>query len=421
MRRILILLLLIFLLITSSSCSQLTDSHINEEETYSVASIQIDSVTTKEDLISLYDGQVLVFKPQDGFAIMAFSREQNAFTTLVSSKNKKAFSIPEVSIEGSSSFEEGVRVWVGGVRVWVGGWDAWLKGDPSSTLPGENQGVWELINLPGAYGLGQNSGSGIKVAVIDTGIDLSHPVFEQGLAPASEWKDFVDDDAIPMEAIGAAYGHGTGVAGLIRQIAPNARILPIRVLDGEGIGDTDDVILAIDHAVSSGADIINLSLGSSINDKALLTMISYAINQGVLVISSAGNTARNNDLTYPAAYSTRNTIADMLLSIGSVDDDGSLSDFSAFGTKLFSTAPGEDLLSSFPDKRLAKFTGTSFAAPIWTGVLALAYSDLSENQRMQLDVDLASELVPGGTWEILDASQLMEHVATLKNISSIQE
>ena len=110
--------------------------------------------------------------------------------------------------------------------------------------------------------LAPNLGEGVKVAVIDTGIDLDHPGFAGRLAPAGEWRDYVDGDDFPMdEPGGAGFGHGTAVAGIIVQVAPNATILPIRVLAPDGRGDVDDVVTAIDHAITVGAQVINLSLG----------------------------------------------------------------------------------------------------------------------------------------------------------------
>ena len=153
-------------------------------------------------------------------------------------------------------------------------------------------------------------------------LDLEHPAFYDRLAPQSEWKDFVDGDAYPQEerSEGGAnnnYGHGTGVAGVVSQVAPNATILPLRVLDAEGVGDVTDVAAAIDHAVTSGADIINLSLGTDEDSDVLNRMIAYAAEHKVFVIASSGNTG-DDKITYPARNAKQSGKAgDYLVSVGS--------------------------------------------------------------------------------------------------------
>ncbi|MEZ4606323.1 MAG: S8 family serine peptidase [Deinococcales bacterium] len=88
----------------------------------------------------------------------------------------------------------------------------------------------------------------MKVAVIDTGVDLSHPMLSGKLAPSTEWWDYVDNDNSPQDVSGGeGYGHGTVVSTLILQVAPQATILPLRVLASNGLGDLDDVAAAIDR------------------------------------------------------------------------------------------------------------------------------------------------------------------------------
>ena len=165
----------------------------------------------------------------------------------------------------------------------------------------ENAPLWEQIRLFQAQTLAYNGGRGVKVAVIDTGLELTHPAFVGRLAPANEWKDFVDGDAVPAEVAGGpAYGHGTGVAGVTVQVAPNVMLLPLRVLGPDGSGDVDDVVMAVDWAVQQGADIINLSLGAAASVDVLNAVAAYAAEQGIYLVSSAGNTG-DQRVTYPAA------------------------------------------------------------------------------------------------------------------------
>jgi subtilisin family serine protease len=153
--------------------------------------------------------------------------------------------------------------------------------------------VW----LPQAHAIARKFGEGVKVAVVDTGIDTAHPGFAGRLAPSSEWRDFIENDNNPMEPTGgSAYGHGTAVAGLILQVAPKATILPIRVLNSNGQGNLDHVILAINHAVNVGARVINLSLGAFEWYQPLVDAINFAGSRGVWVVASAGNQGKKMKL-----------------------------------------------------------------------------------------------------------------------------
>lgn len=215
------------------------------------------------------------------------------------------------------------------------------------------------------------------MAVIDTGIDLRHPAFAGRLAPASEWKDYVDGDSYPQEVSGPNYGHGTGVADIIVQVAPNVTILPLRVLGPDGAGDTTDVVAAIDYAVSRGAQVINLSLGTDTDEKALKELVKYALKADVVVVASAGNNGQES-VMFPASYK------DATIGVGSVNRYDELSSFSAYGKDLSLTAPGESIYTASPDQSVAYWSGTSFAAPIVSGAAALALGERATYYKMKL-------------------------------------
>ncbi len=230
------------------------------------------------------------------------------------------------------------------------------------------------IRLSQAQTLAPRLGQGVKMAVIDTGLD--HPAFAGRLAPTAEWYDFVGGDATPSEAgvLGTdrGYGHGTAVAGVILQVAPKVTILPIRVLKRDGSGDVTDVASAIAWVVAKGADVINLSLGTTTNVAALQTMVDYATSQGVYVISSAGNTGAGN-LTFPAANANVGTGAskNLAIGVGSVNASDLKSSFSNYGDRLELVAPGEAIQTLAPNGGVTSWSGTSFATPIVSGALAL--------------------------------------------------
>src|SRR5690554_5737773 len=198
-----------------------------------------------------------------------------------------------VSLEGRST------IWnEGRSTLWNEGRSTlWNEGGTVFDALPENTDLWQYTNLRTAQdeSLASQLGNGVTVAVIDTGVDLDHPILRDGLTEPDTWLDLVDGDRWPAETgsfenpATPGYGHGTAVAGIVRQIAPNARILPIRVLHTDGTGYVTDVIAAIVHALDHGASVINLSLGGTIRSQALSQVLGLATQQGVHVIMSAGN------------------------------------------------------------------------------------------------------------------------------------
>ncbi|MFC6659532.1 S8 family peptidase [Deinococcus multiflagellatus] len=271
-----------------------------------------------------------------------------------------------------------MSMWAGGsMSMWAGGSMSMWAGGSYAMLP-QNTALWQKIGLEQAQGMARNLGSGVTVAVIDSGIDLAHPAFAGALTPPSTWKDFYGGDARPQEegvAGQGAYGHGTNVAGIVLQVAPRAKILPLRVLGPDGSGDVVMVAQAIDYAVAQGARVINLSLGSDQNSPTVQDAVRRATEAGVLVVSSAGNNDMDR-LTSPASLAeTKGTLGNHLLSVGSVDLRDLKSSFSNYSTNLELVAPGEAVSAPAPDGRVAAWSGTSMAAPMVTGGLALALGE----------------------------------------------
>ncbi len=356
-----------------AACGTLTQtelpSGVPERFDYSL-SVDVAPGANQADIEAQYNGKAVVWRPEAGFAVLGL-HDAGGLSTLGAKENKKAFKSPEVAasaVDGSgrTSWSGGRTSWSGGRTSWSGGRTSWSGGAPTTFV--ENLGYWDQVDLPEAQALAPHLGAGVKVAVIDTGIDLRHPAFRGRLAPASEWKDFVDGDAYPQEVRGTNYGHGTGVADVIVQVAPKVTILPLRVLGPDGSGDTTDVVAAIDYAIQQGAQVINLSLGTDTDEETLKDLVKYAKKQEVLVVASAGNNGQESIL-FPARYNSE------VLSIGSVNRDDELSPFSAYGKELSLTAPGEFIYTATPDNSVGYWSGTSFAAPIVTGAAALALGE----------------------------------------------
>jgi thermitase len=383
------------------------------------------NITSQEDQANLeqkYSGEMLVFEPESGFAILRTTQRPGSSDASVKSvQEDQVTQLPETQtssqsgnltsqgvssgVAGSHAWSSGSTAWSGGWSYWGSGWGAWgggsasWSGGSSSTAapapPVANQAIWHQIHLDEAQPLLKKFGAGVKVAVIDTGIDLEHPIFKNRLASRNEWQDFVDGDRIPKDEPGGdGYGHGTAVAGIIAQVAPRATILPIRVLGSNGGGQTANVIAAIGYAVKMRADIINLSLGTNGFDAALFEICKFANKRGVRIVASAGNNGLEDGVTSPAQFSKLEGTRDRTIGIGSVNSSDSLSSFSAYGRGLYAVAPGERIATAFPDRRITLATGTSFAAPMFTGALALAESErpsISKGNRLE-----------GALWSSLD-------------------
>jgi thermitase len=269
----------------------------------------------------------------------------------------------------------------GRIGAWASGRiGAWASSTRTSTaLDGrantfeDNLPMWTQVRLAEAQRAAPELGGGVKVAVIDTGIDLTHPAFQNHLVPAAEMNDFVDHDGVPQEmgtTGNLAYGHGTAVASLILQIAPNATILPVRVLGPDGSALPSAVAAGIDWAVGQGATVINLSVVSH-TDASLSVALKNAADRGIYIVMAAGNEGTDPPL-YPAKFAQQNNdLGGHSLSVGSIDIDNLKSDFSNYGAQLKVLAPGRLLTVAFPDNRVAQATGTSFATPVVAGVLAL--------------------------------------------------
>ncbi|QIN80460.1 S8 family serine peptidase [Rubrobacter marinus] len=253
----------------------------------------------------------------------------------------------------------------------------------SDRAPYGEQYAVGALNLPCANGISR--GAGAVVAILDTGVQQGHPDLRDSLVPGY---DFVDDEPNPEEEPeGTMTGHGTHVAGIVHLAAPDAKIMPLRVLDAEGRGNVFVIAEAVQRAVDpdgnpatdDGADVINLSLGSSTQSELLADVTDDLSDdddvdalrgvpaEGVVAVASAGNESAES-LVYPAAEAG-------VLAVASVGEDETKSDFSNFGSSWIDVAaPGDDVYSAFPTDRYASWDGTSMAAPFVAGQAALIRS-----------------------------------------------
>ena len=328
-----------------------------------------DTIASLEDQ---YKGEVVALLPEDGLAILTSNasshiQQQN----ILLEQNIDAVVLPtEGSLQGSGVFGGGVfggGVFGGGV----------FGGGVNSSYLVHNQDAWNQIELFDAHRFTTRLGQNVKVAVVDTGADVNHKLLDGSFSPSNEWKDYIDADFDPSDELGGNFsGHGTAVSGIILQVAPNAEILPIRILDIDGTGDMDDLISAIIHAVNNNADIINLSLGSLSNSSVLKSAIQYAKKQGIYVVAAAGNENKNK-ANFPARYSSWKDYESHIFGVGSVDSRYNRSSFSNYGVGAVMSAPGEAIQTTYPGDMFVNATGTSFATPIVAGGVALLLAEKS--------------------------------------------
>lgn len=378
-----------------------------QETITQVISVPLEAEDTRASIAAYYGAEVMVWT--DEMAVIGLENAE-LFTT-GGRKNKLNQQIIEVvesndevfaaggqmaTMNGSTAWANGSTAWANGSTAWANGSTAWANGS-TAWANGEfmlipaNTAAWQQINLEQAQSVASNLGYGVVVAVIDTGVDLEHPAIIEGLAPASSWKDYVDNDATPQEkgVLGeGGYGHGTSVAGIIRQIAPAAQIMPLRVLNSDGSGNVSDIALALVWAVDHGADIINMSLGSQKRSKAVDAAINYATSRDVIVISSVGNSGTEK-VVYPAKDAENKGDKLLRLSVTSVDSSDHKSDFASYHSSVEIAAPGEDIFGPAPEMRAASWSGTSMAAPVATGAITLA---LGENYSVPKK-DLTDKLI----------------------------
>lgn len=227
---------------------------------------------------------------------------------------------------------------------------------------------WGLkyINVESAWNY--TKGEDVKVAVLDTGINLSHPDLIDNIVLA---KDFTGS---PVGAEDVA-GHGTHCAGIIAGVdnglgiigvAPSAKLYAGKVLGDNGNGSYDWIIKGIQWAMENDVDIISMSLGSAgAPPRQLHKVIKQAYKQGILMIAATGN--ENGEVCYPAAY-------DEVIAVSATDDKGVRANFSNYGLENEIAAPGVEILSTYKNKGYARLSGTSMATPIISGAAALYMS-----------------------------------------------
>jgi subtilisin family serine protease len=217
------------------------------------------------------------------------------------------------------------------------------------------------------------SGAGVAVAVLDGGFDLGHEVLRDRVDAAY---DALDDDRDPNDGgngmdddadgqVDRGVGHGTAVAGVVVAVARDVRIVPVRVLDDEGVGTSLSLALGVRHALDAGAQVVNVSVSGDASCPILESALREAADRGVLVVGAPGN-GGEDEVGYPAR--SRSVVA-----VAGVTGTGGPDPLSNHGREIRLSAPSVDVVA--PHARsataYARWPGTSFSAPFVSGAAAL--------------------------------------------------
>ena len=228
-----------------------------------------------------------------------------------------------------------------------------------------------------------SDGDGVNIAIIDAGVDFSHPYLATGTGDVISGWDYLDDDPVAYdEPGGPATGHGTFIAGLYKLVVPGSNLLVYRVLDTLGEGDGYNISEAILQAIDDSCKVINLSLGMIGTHDAVDEALKIAKRADIMVIAAAGNDSTDMNLLFP--FPAERTYC---LAVAALDSNLIKADFSNYGMKVDVCAPGTQVYGPFPGDTYAWWDGTSFAAPFVGALAAMIYSNH-----------------PDATWDMVNAA-----------------
>jgi len=235
-------------------------------------------------------------------------------------------------------------------------------------------GVWDYYyRYFGSYVFGR----GVLVAVLDTGVDYTHPDLQGRVVYCINTIGSTMYRGTNLRNCMDRNGHGTHVAGIIAAtingvgvagVAPNVSIVAVKVLTDSGTGTVSDIAEGVIEAVKVGARILSMSLGSSSDSSVLRDATYWAYQQGAILVVAAGNSGdgnpSTNNVNYPAKYS-------WVIAVAAVDSNYNVPSWSSDGPEVDIAAPGVNILSTYPGGRYAYLSGTSMATPHVTGVVAV--------------------------------------------------
>ncbi|WP_258171078.1 S8 family peptidase [Paenibacillus sp. R14(2021)] len=250
----------------------------------------------------------------------------------------------------------------------------WIENDPHVSVhasvhkpAARERGIpWGVQEIKAPLAWSTTTGHRVKIGVIDTGVDFSHPDLKQSLGRGI---NLLSRGTLPHDD----NGHGTHIAGTIAAanqvhgmigVAPRATVYPVKAFDQNGSAFVSDIVLGIDWCVRNNMDIVNMSFGMKTRSKSLLTAVTNAFNAGVIIVASSGNDGKRKSIDYPARYPQ--TIA-----VGATNRVRRIAPFSNRGLHIDVYAPGDKILSSWLRGKYNEMSGTSMATSHVSGAIAL--------------------------------------------------
>lgn len=245
-----------------------------------------------------------------------------------------------------------------------------------------------------------NTGKGIKVGILDTGIDYNHPDISNNYKGGY---NFIDNNTDARDY----NGHGTHVAGIVAAedndigvvgVAPDAYIYSVRILDFAATGTASDIAAGLEWCMDNNMQIVNMSLGSCEDSISVERAIDVLYNHGVLLIAAAGNSGNamgiGDNIDNPARYKS-------VIAVGATDINDNRASFSSTGPKLEISAPGKDIYSLLPGNKYASLSGTSMSSPHVAGVAALILSADPgiSNVQARIRLQMTAQNISKGTFD----------------------
>jgi subtilisin family serine protease len=253
--------------------------------------------------------------------------------------------------------------------------------------------------------------SAITIAILDSGIDLTHPDLVNKLVPGF---NTIDSNKPPQDD----YGHGTHVAGIaaastnnaigIAGVSWGARLMPVKVLNSSGGGTFSNVAAGIVWATDHGAQIINMSLGGSSYSQTLQAAVAYSANHGVLLIAASGN-SNSNSVLYPARFP-------QVMAVAATDGSNQRAAFSNYGPEIEIAAPGALILSTSPGGVYSLQSGTSMATPYVSGLAAVLFGYENNASLVREHLKQSALDIPPAGFDIYTGAGLIQMDAALRLI-----
>ena len=272
------------------------------------------------------------------------------------------------SIQAISCPSEGLRLpsFLQDKAVWEEDVPVSVQALPKGAIVSEKGIPWGVKHIQAPRAWSRTTGYRVKVGVIDTGVDFSHPDLRHSLERGI---NLLNRMALPQDD----NGHGTHIAGTIAAanelqgmigVAPRSTIYPVKAFDHNGTAYVSDIILGIEWCVLNRIDVVNMSFGMKTRSRSLLSAVANAYRSGVLIVASSGNEGRVGDIDFPAGFPQ--TIA-----VGATNRAGRVAKFTNRSHLIDVYAPGERIMSSWLRGKHREMSGTSMATSHVTGAIAL--------------------------------------------------